>query len=49
LAPRAAFRILHVAYQVFPDSTAARGEGTARTEKVSLRRALSQALQGVYW
>jgi len=48
LAPRTAFRILHVAYQVFPDSTAARGEG-AKAEKVSVQRALSQAFQGVHW
>jgi hypothetical protein len=48
LAPRTAFRILHVAYQVFPDSTAARGEGVA-AEKVSLQRALARAFQGVHW
>ncbi len=48
LAPRTAFRILHVAYQVFPDSTAARGEG-AKAEKVSVQRALAQAFQGVHW
>jgi short-subunit dehydrogenase/thioester reductase-like protein len=50
LAPRTAFRILHVAYQVFPDSTAARGESAdARTERVSVQRALSQAFKGVHW
>jgi short-subunit dehydrogenase/thioester reductase-like protein len=48
LAPRTAFRILHVAYQVFPDSTAARGEGVA-AEKVSIQRALARAFQGVHW
>ncbi len=48
LAPRVAFRILHVAYQVFPDSTAARGEG-ATAEKVSVQRALARAFQGVHW
>ena len=30
LAPRTAFRVLHVAYQVFPDSSAARGEARRR-------------------
>jgi NAD(P)-dependent dehydrogenase (short-subunit alcohol dehydrogenase family) len=50
LAPRTAFRVLHVAYQVFPDSTAARGDNPdARTEKVSLQKALARAFQGVHW
>ena len=48
LAPRVAFRVLHVAYQVFPDSTAARGDGAA-AEKVSVQRALARAFQGVHW
>ncbi len=48
LAPRVAFRVLHVAYQVFPDSTAARGDGAA-AEKVSIQRALARAFQGVHW
>jgi NAD(P)-dependent dehydrogenase (short-subunit alcohol dehydrogenase family) len=48
LAPRVAFRILHVAYQVFPDSTAARGDGEA-AERVSIQRALARAFQGVHW
>ncbi len=50
LAPKAAFRVLHVAYQVFPDSTAARGDNSdARVEKVSLQKALARAFQGVHW
>jgi NAD(P)-dependent dehydrogenase (short-subunit alcohol dehydrogenase family) len=50
LAPKTAFRILHVAYQVFPDSTAARGaDPDARTEKVSIQKALARAFQGVHW
>jgi NAD(P)-dependent dehydrogenase (short-subunit alcohol dehydrogenase family) len=48
LAPRAAFRVLHVAYQVFPDSTAARGDGEA-AERVSVQKALARAFQGVHW
>ncbi len=48
LAPRVAFRVLHVAYQVFPDSTAARGDGVA-AERVSIQRALARAFQGVHW
>src|SRR4029078_2713492 len=50
LAPKAAFRVLHVAYQVFPDSSAARGnDPEARTERVSLQKALARAFQGVHW
>jgi NAD(P)-dependent dehydrogenase (short-subunit alcohol dehydrogenase family) len=49
LAPKAAFRLLHVAYQVFPDSSAARGsDPAARTERVSLQKALARAFQGVH-
>jgi len=50
LAPHAAFRILNVAYQVFPDSSAARGEsGDADTERVSAQKILSQVLKGIHW
>ena len=50
LAPRTAFRVLHVAYQVFPDSTAARGDNPdVRTERVSVQKALSRAFRGVHW
>jgi thioester reductase-like protein/short-subunit dehydrogenase len=50
LAPHVAFRVLHVAYQVFPDSTAARGDNPdARTERVSVQKALARAFRGVHW
>ena len=50
LAPKVAFRVLHLAYQVFPDSAAARGDNPdARTEKVSVQKALARAFQGVHW
>ena len=50
LAPKIAFRVLHVAYQVFPDSSAARGEsGEGKSERVSAQRMLSQALKGIHW
>jgi NAD(P)-dependent dehydrogenase (short-subunit alcohol dehydrogenase family) len=48
LAPKMAFRVLHLAYQVFPDSAAARGEATAgksENEQVMLAR----LLKGVHW
>ena len=47
LAPKTAFRVLHVAYQVFPDSSAARGDNPdARTERVSVQRSILPGLQG---
>src|SRR3954451_16245030 len=50
LAPRAAFRILNVAYQVFPDSSAARGEaGDGDSERISAQKILSQVLKGIHW
>jgi short-subunit dehydrogenase/thioester reductase-like protein len=48
LAPKMAFRVLHLAYQVFPDSAAARGEapaGKSENEQVMLAR----LLKGVHW
>jgi hypothetical protein len=50
LAPRTAFRVLNVAYQVFPDSSAARGEaGDGDSERVSAQKILSQVLKGIHW
>ena len=53
LAPRTAFRILNVAYQVFPDSAAARGDA-AKTEgqagrSESEQMMLARILQGIHW
>jgi len=48
LAPKATFRVLHLAYQVFPDSAAARGDeqhGVATSEQMFLAR----VLKGVHW
>jgi NAD(P)-dependent dehydrogenase (short-subunit alcohol dehydrogenase family) len=47
LAPKAAFRVLHLAYQVFPDSAAARGEqpATPTNEQAMMAR----VLKGVHW
>ncbi len=50
LAPKVAFRVLHLAYQVFPDSSAARGETQSadrRTESEQMM--LARLLQGVHW
>jgi hypothetical protein len=48
LAPKTAFRVLHKAYQVFPDSAAARGDdgdGETTPEQVLL----AKLLRGVHW
>ncbi|MGH3413924.1 MAG: SDR family oxidoreductase [Marmoricola sp.] len=52
LAPKTVFRVLHLAYQVFPDSAAARGETPAagqagRVENEQMM--LARLLKGVHW
>ncbi|HET7349592.1 MAG TPA: SDR family oxidoreductase [Marmoricola sp.] len=47
LAPKTMFRVLHVAYQVFPDSAAARGEDRGRPESEQMM--LARLLKGVHW
>ena len=47
LAPKAAFRVLHLAYQVFPDSAAARGGAESETTPQQLL--LAKLLKGVHW
>ena len=49
LAPKTAFRVLHLAYQVFPDSAAARShvEGQGKSEGEQLM--LARLLKGVHW
>jgi hypothetical protein len=46
LAPKAAFRVLHLAYQIFPDSAAARGESPAPTNEQAM---MARVLKGVHW
>jgi NAD(P)-dependent dehydrogenase (short-subunit alcohol dehydrogenase family) len=46
LTPKLAFRVLNMAYQVFPDSAAAKGEGGSReSEQIMLAR----LFKGVHW
>jgi short-subunit dehydrogenase len=46
VTPKLAFRVLHLAYQVFPDSAAARGDaGRSESEQILLAR----VLKGVHW
>ena len=48
VAPKTTFRILHLAYQVFPDSAAARGED-AGDAPTSEQMFLARLLKGVHW
>jgi short-subunit dehydrogenase len=48
LAPRTTFKILHMAYQVFPDSAAARGDEDDATP-TSEQMLLAKLLKGVHW
>jgi len=48
LAPRTTFRVLHMAYQVFPDSAAARGDDDEATP-TSEQMFLARMLKGVHW
>jgi hypothetical protein len=48
IAPKLAFRVLNLAYHVFPDSAAAKGEGSQggrETEQIML----AKVLKGVHW
>jgi NAD(P)-dependent dehydrogenase (short-subunit alcohol dehydrogenase family) len=50
LAPEAVDRILHLAYRVFPDSAAARGEAADAEERASFeQRAMANLMRGVHW
>jgi NAD(P)-dependent dehydrogenase (short-subunit alcohol dehydrogenase family) len=49
LAPKAVDQILHLAYKVFPDSAAAKGE-TDPSEKASMEQiAMANLMKGVHW
>jgi short-subunit dehydrogenase len=52
LAPRTAFRVLHLAYRVFPDSAAARGSGQKPAEPqptTQQQLLLARLTRGVHW
>jgi NAD(P)-dependent dehydrogenase (short-subunit alcohol dehydrogenase family) len=48
VAPKLAFRVLNLAYHVFPDSAAARGEGSSGTRE-SEQIMLAKVFKGVHW
>ena len=49
VAPKLAFRVLNMAYHVFPDSAAAKGQvpqsGTRETEQIML----AKVFKGIHW
>jgi NAD(P)-dependent dehydrogenase (short-subunit alcohol dehydrogenase family) len=47
LAPKAAFRVLHLAYQIFPDSAAARGDQAPSA--TNEQQMMARVLKGVHW
>ena len=49
VAPKAVDRILHMAYKVFPESSAARGDKDAREQASGEAIALSHLMRGVHW
>ncbi|GAA3821987.1 SDR family oxidoreductase [Nocardioides panacisoli] len=54
VAPKAAFRVLNMAYHVFPDSAAAKGQAPAGTEPEAAGRESEQVLmarvfKGIHW
>jgi NAD(P)-dependent dehydrogenase (short-subunit alcohol dehydrogenase family) len=48
IAPKLAFRVLNMAYHVFPDSAAAKGEGSQGTRE-SEQIILAKVFKGVHW
>jgi hypothetical protein len=48
VAPKLAFRVLNMAYHVFPDSAAAKGEGEQGARE-SEQIMLAKVLKGVHW
>jgi NAD(P)-dependent dehydrogenase (short-subunit alcohol dehydrogenase family) len=50
LSPRAVDRILHLAYRVFPDSAAAKGQREQIEERASFEQiAMANLMRGVHW
>src|SRR3546814_924941 len=47
VAPKAAFRVLNMAYHVFPDSAAARGSDDAKRESEQVM--LARLFKGIHW
>jgi hypothetical protein len=49
LAPKAVDRLLHMAYKVFPDSAAAKGDREGAEQASGEALALAHLMRGVHW
>ena len=49
LAPKAVDQVLHMAYKVFPDSAAARGESDPAEHASVEQVAMANLMKGVHW
>jgi NAD(P)-dependent dehydrogenase (short-subunit alcohol dehydrogenase family) len=49
LAPKTMFRVLHLAYRIFPDSAAAKGDATREEHATSEQVLLARLLKGIHW
>ena len=49
LTPKLAFRLLNMAYHVFPDSAAAKGQATEGCTRESEQIMLAKVFKGVHW
>ncbi|HYJ69227.1 MAG TPA: SDR family oxidoreductase [Nocardioidaceae bacterium] len=50
LAPKTMFRVLHLAYRIFPDSAAAKGGEASREEQATSEQLLlARLLKGIHW
>jgi NAD(P)-dependent dehydrogenase (short-subunit alcohol dehydrogenase family) len=49
LVPKAVDQVLHLAYRVFPDSAAARGQKDANEHATAEQLALASVMKGVHW
>ena len=49
VAPKLAFRILNMAYHVFPDSAAAKGQDSSQGARESEQIMLAKVFKGVHW
>jgi NAD(P)-dependent dehydrogenase (short-subunit alcohol dehydrogenase family) len=50
LSPKSVDQILHMAYKVFPDSGAAKGDKDSKDEKASMEQiAMANLMKGIHW
>jgi NAD(P)-dependent dehydrogenase (short-subunit alcohol dehydrogenase family) len=49
LAPKTVFRVLHMAYRIFPDSAAARGGAPEEERATTEQLLLARLLKGIHW